>query len=266
MWLPLPLQAWLLLLGHQDVPAGGAFALMPALTKILFFHAFFHGVISAHSRGDLRPPLPSLALSSHLGDGFQRSHPLDGGCLVQPCEHPWAPCWGPDPEGAEHPWDRERADRVLPWAAIWGGPGLTPARCLQGCILPWVQRGARIFFGASRLAWPRGPSPRARPYRGCLSAVFVLICSLRLLAAKLKLVEWENRGPLSPELFSLSARAAAAAHRAGATRWQDRRSTLGTPNLGDLVFSPPPAISLPQLSPPPPGFQAASMRVWQPEG
>lgn len=142
---PFPLQAWLLLLGHQDVPASRAFALIPALTKILFFHAFFHGGTSAHSQGDLRPPLPSLALSSHLGDGFQRSHPLDGGRLVQPCEHPRAPCWGPDPEGAEHPWDREHADRVLPWAAIWGGPGLTPARCLQGCILPWVQRGARIF-------------------------------------------------------------------------------------------------------------------------
>lgn len=42
-WFALFLQAWLPQLGFQDVPAGRALALMPTLTKILFFHAFFHG-------------------------------------------------------------------------------------------------------------------------------------------------------------------------------------------------------------------------------
>lgn len=209
---------------------------MPTLTEILFFSCLFPWVTTARSWEDLQPPLPSIMSSSHLGDGFQRSDLLSQDRLVQPCKHPHAPCWGPDPEGAEHPWDQACADRGLPGAAVSGGPGLTPVRCLQGCALPWVQREARIFFWCFLARLAAGAVSASVPYRGCLSAVFVLICSLRLLAAKLKLVEWENRGPLSPGLFSLSAHAAAIAHRAGETRWQDRSSTLVPPDWGTWCF------------------------------
>lgn len=43
--------------------------------------------------------------------------------------------------------------------------------------------------------------------------------------------------------------------------WQDCSGTLGAPQLGDMVFSPPPAIFLPQLTP-----RVAGTRVWQLEG
>lgn len=165
-----------------------------------------------------RPPLPSIVSSSHLGDGFQRSHPLGRGRLVQPRELPHTPCWGPDPEGAEHPWDQKRADRGLPRAAISGGPGLTSARCVRGMCLALGAAGSQNFFRRLPARLAAGAVSASVPYRGCLSAVFVLICSLCLLAAKLKLGEWEHRGPLSPGLFSLSAHTAAIAYRAGETR------------------------------------------------
>lgn len=52
--------------------------------------------------------------------------------------------------------------------------------------------------------------------------MFVLICSLCLLAAELKLVQWENQGLLSPGLFPLSAQAAATTLQAGDRHGQDR--------------------------------------------
>lgn len=108
--------------------------------------------------------------------------------------------------------------------------------------------------------------------RGCLAAVFVLICSLCLLAAELKLVQRESRGLLSPGLFPLSAHAAAIRLQAGDTqgqghgggrtmvtrsRWQEHGSTPVTP-------IPPLPISLPQASPQScwqGGFVARGVRV-----
>lgn len=83
--------------------------MMPTLTKILFFHAFFHGARLPMSKG-----IFEVTLSSHLSDGLRRSRPLGQGRLVQPCEHPRAPCWGPDPTGAEHPGTRTALTGACP--------------------------------------------------------------------------------------------------------------------------------------------------------
>lgn len=88
--------------------------------------------------------------------------------------------------------------------------------------------------------------------RGCLAAVFVLICSLCLLAAELKLVQRESWGLLSPGLFPLSAHAAAIRLQAGDTQgqghgggrttvtrswWQEHSSTPVTPIPGAFASS-----------------------------
>lgn len=199
---------------------------MPASTKSLFFCAFFHGLHLLVARGIFdhlraQSPCPPTAVTVS-------SSPI---CWVGAagCNHASIPM--PRAGGqilrvlSTH--GTRSAARGLPWAAISAGPGLTPAMCpALGAV------GCQNFFPHLPARLAPGAVPASAPSPGCLSAVFVLICSLRLLAAKLKLIEWENRGPLSPGLFSLSAHAATIMHRAGATWWRDRSGTLGAPQLG----------------------------------
>lgn len=117
---------------------------MPALTKILFFDAFFHGF-------HLPPTFEHLCPQSHcspiLGDGSQWSHPLGQGCLAQPWRYPHATCWGLDPEGAEHPREQEHSD-----------PGWTRADLSEvpaGMCSAWGAAGSQDFFGRTGAVSPQ---------------------------------------------------------------------------------------------------------------
>lgn len=114
-WPGQELAAWLSLsLKHrcQDVPAGRAFAWMPALTKILFFLPFSTGYTCLWLGNS---SIPS-ALDHVVLPAFQNFSlvllsrtPIHGARTAW--EHPHALRWEPAPGGAGHPWDRGRLPR-----------------------------------------------------------------------------------------------------------------------------------------------------------
>lgn len=216
---------------------------MPTSTKILFFCAFFHGLPLLVARGIFEhlcaqsccPPTAVTVSSSPI-------------CWVGAtwCNHASIPMHraGGQILRVLSTHRTRSAARGLPWAAISARPGLTPAMCpALGAV------GCQNFFPHLPARLAPGAVPASAPAPGCLSAVFVLICSLRLLAAKLKLIEWENRGPLSPGLFSLSAHADTIMHWAGAMWWWDHSGTLGAPQLGTWCFHLSQQFSCPSWPP-----------------
>lgn len=129
---------------------------------------------------------------------FQRSHPCRSGLLGSiPMHHDGSRLLGelgtPGTRGG------------CPGELLFGGELLCPQQgACRDC------RGEPGFFGCLPAGLAVG-----------LTAVFVLICSLCLLAAELKLLQWENQGLLNPGLFPVSAHTAATTVWAGDTQGQD---------------------------------------------